>query len=108
MTGRPSLDRILVLTGICLLLIVLAFDIFGFKAISSKELGPTIDVAEGQPVERGQVLGRSGETGLAGGDHLHFTMLLAGLPVDPVEWWDAAWIRDRVAAKLGPALPFED
>ena len=31
-------------------------------------------------------------TGLAGGDHLHFTMLVAGHPVNPVEWWDPHWI----------------
>jgi murein DD-endopeptidase MepM/ murein hydrolase activator NlpD len=40
-------------------------------------------------------------TGLAGGDHLHFTMLVAGHPVNPVEWWDAHWIQDRVDRKLG-------
>jgi murein DD-endopeptidase MepM/ murein hydrolase activator NlpD len=57
-------------------------------------------------VERGQALGHSGETGLAGGDHLHFSFLLQGLPVNPLEWWDARWIRDHLAAKLGPALPF--
>ncbi|HEX5760355.1 MAG TPA: M23 family metallopeptidase [Thermoanaerobaculia bacterium] len=67
----------------------------------------TIEVAEGQRVERGQTLGRSGQTGLAGGDHLHFTMLLGGLPVHPVEWWDPHWIQDRVARKLGRALPFK-
>jgi murein DD-endopeptidase MepM/ murein hydrolase activator NlpD len=66
----------------------------------------TIAVKEGQRVERGQELGRSGQTGLAGGDHLHFTMLLQGLPVSPVEWWDPHWIQDRVARKLGPALPY--
>jgi murein DD-endopeptidase MepM/ murein hydrolase activator NlpD len=66
----------------------------------------SIGVREGQQVERGQELGRSGKTGLAGGDHLHFTMLLRGLPVNPVEWWDPHWIRDRLARKLGPALPF--
>jgi murein DD-endopeptidase MepM/ murein hydrolase activator NlpD len=67
----------------------------------------TIDVEEGQDVERGTILGRTGATGLAGGDHLHFTMLVRGLPVNPTEWWDANWIRDRVARKLGPALPFQ-
>lgn len=67
----------------------------------------TIGVREGQTVERGQELGRSGQTGLAGGDHLHFTMLLHGLPVTPVEWWDAHWIQDRVARKLGKALPLQ-
>jgi murein DD-endopeptidase MepM/ murein hydrolase activator NlpD len=67
----------------------------------------TLGVAEGQTVERGQELGRSGQTGLAGGDHLHFTMLLQGLPVTPVEWWDPHWIQDRVARKLGRALPLK-
>jgi murein DD-endopeptidase MepM/ murein hydrolase activator NlpD len=66
----------------------------------------SIGVQPGQMVERNQEIGRSGETGLAGGDHLHFTLLLQGLPVHPVEWWDAHWIRDRIVRKLGAALPF--
>jgi murein DD-endopeptidase MepM/ murein hydrolase activator NlpD len=66
-----------------------------------------IGVKEGQMVKRGQELGRSGQTGLAGGDHLHFTMLLQGLPVTPVEWWDPHWIQDRIARKLGAALPYK-
>jgi murein DD-endopeptidase MepM/ murein hydrolase activator NlpD len=66
----------------------------------------SIDVEEGQTVERGQPIGRTGETGLAGGDHLHFTMLLRGLPVNPREWWDGHWIQDRIGLKLGPALEF--
>ena len=66
----------------------------------------SIDVAEGSKVTRGQVLGRSGDTGLAGGDHLHFAILLHGLPVSPVEWWDGHWIQDRLARKLGAALPY--
>jgi murein DD-endopeptidase MepM/ murein hydrolase activator NlpD len=67
-----------------------------------------LDVSEGDEVERGQVLGRTGATGLAGGDHLHFTTLVDGLPVNPMEWWDAAWIRERVTRKLGEALPFAE
>ncbi len=66
----------------------------------------SIGVREGQEVQRGQELGRSGQTGLAAGDHLHFTMLLQGLAVTPVEWWDPHWIQDRVARKLGPTLPY--
>jgi murein DD-endopeptidase MepM/ murein hydrolase activator NlpD len=65
----------------------------------------TIEVSPGQRVERGQRLGTSGVTGLAAGDHLHFTMLLAGLPVNPVEWWDGQWIAHRLGRKLGAALP---
>ena len=67
----------------------------------------SIEVAEGQTVERGQTLGRSGQTGLAGGDHLHFTTLLQGLPVTPVEWWDPHWLQDRISRKLGPALKLQ-
>jgi murein DD-endopeptidase MepM/ murein hydrolase activator NlpD len=63
----------------------------------------SLEVHEGEAVKRGQEVGRSGETGLAGGDHLHFTMLLRGLPVNPVEWWDPHWIQDRLARKLGAA-----
>jgi hypothetical protein len=63
-----------------------------------------IDVKEGQTVTRGQTLGRTGDTGLAGGDHLHFAILLQGLPVSPVEWWDPHWLNDRIARKLGRAF----
>ena len=63
----------------------------------------SIDVKAGDAVTTGQVLGRSGMTGLAAGDHLHFTMLVGGHPVNPVEWWDAHWIEDRVQRKLAEA-----
>ena len=63
----------------------------------------SIDVKAGQSVEKEQQLGRSGMTGMAGGDHLHFTMLVNGKMVNPVEWWDAHWIEDRILRKLrGP------
>jgi murein DD-endopeptidase MepM/ murein hydrolase activator NlpD len=63
----------------------------------------TIDVKPGDTVEKGQVLGRTGITGLAGGDHLHFTMLVNGVAVNPVEWWDAHWMEDRVFRKIREA-----
>ncbi len=59
-----------------------------------------ISVALSQQVTRGDPLGRTGETGLAGGDHLHFTMLVQGMPVNPLEWWDAAWVRNHVLGRL--------
>ena len=59
-----------------------------------------IEVAAGDLVETDQELGRSGATGLAGGDHLHFTMLLGGHAVTPIDWWSAQWIQDRVTRKL--------
>jgi hypothetical protein len=63
----------------------------------------SIEVKAGQDVEKEQTLGRSGMTGLAGGDHLHFTMLVNGHMVNPVEWWDAHWIEDRILRKLKAA-----
>ncbi len=60
----------------------------------------SIQVKPGESVKRGQVIGLSGQTGLAGGDHLHFSVLLDGIPVNPVEWWDPHWIHDRIEAKL--------
>lgn len=65
-----------------------------------------IDVKEGDKVTRGQSIGRSGASGLAGGDHLHFEVVLHGLPVTPIEWFDSKWINDRLKLKLGDALPF--
>jgi murein DD-endopeptidase MepM/ murein hydrolase activator NlpD len=63
----------------------------------------SLDVKLGDTVTKGQTIGRSGMTGLAAGDHLHFTMLVNGHPVNPVEWWDPHWIQDRVERKLGEA-----
>ena len=60
----------------------------------------SLAVKAGESVKRGQQIGVSGETGLAGGDHLHFTVLLDGVPVTPLEWWDPHWIHDRIEAKL--------
>jgi murein DD-endopeptidase MepM/ murein hydrolase activator NlpD len=66
----------------------------------------SIAVTEGQKVNRGDTIGKTGETGLAGGDHLHYCTLLHGLPVNPVEWSDGHWIKDRIAKKLGPGFAF--
>jgi murein DD-endopeptidase MepM/ murein hydrolase activator NlpD len=63
----------------------------------------SMEVTPGDAVKKGQQIGRSGMTGLAGGDHLHFSMQVQGHPVNPVEWWDPHWIEDRVARKLREA-----
>jgi murein DD-endopeptidase MepM/ murein hydrolase activator NlpD len=63
----------------------------------------SIDVRPGDTVKKGQAMGRSGMTGLAGGDHLHFSVQVGGHPVNPVEWWDPHWIEDRVMRKIREA-----
>jgi len=62
----------------------------------------SIDVKPGQTIQKKQVLGRSGETGLAAGDHLHFGLFLRGVPVQPTEWWDDHWIQDHIAIRFKP------
>ena len=59
-----------------------------------------MDVETGQTVNRGEILGRTGKTGLAGGDHLHFSMLVHDTFVTPREWWDASWINNNISSKL--------
>jgi len=63
----------------------------------------SFDVKVGDTVTRGQIVGKSDSTGLAGGDHLHFTLLVGGQMVNPVEWWDPHWMTDRVERKLREA-----
>ena len=59
-----------------------------------------IDVKAGDEVARGQIIGRTGTSGLAGGDHLHFDVLVSGQQVNPIEWWDPSWIKNNVTDKL--------
>jgi murein DD-endopeptidase MepM/ murein hydrolase activator NlpD len=61
-----------------------------------------LDVKEGDAVKKGQEMGKSGSTGLAGGDHLHFTMQADGVQVTPIEWFDMHWIEDRIFSKVPP------
>jgi murein DD-endopeptidase MepM/ murein hydrolase activator NlpD len=63
----------------------------------------SFDVAVGDDVTQGQTLGLSGQTGLAGGDHLHFSVLVNGHFVNATEWWDPHWIEDRIVRKLAEA-----
>jgi murein DD-endopeptidase MepM/ murein hydrolase activator NlpD len=63
----------------------------------------SFDVKVGDKVTRGQMVGRSDSTGLAGGDHLHFSMMVGGRMVNPVEWWDPHWVQDRIERKLSDA-----
>ena len=59
-----------------------------------------IQVKLNQEVEKGQVIGFTGQTGLAGGDHLHFGVMAHGVQVNPIEWWDGHWIKDNITRKL--------
>ncbi len=72
----------------------------GFGLFSMYSHLSHISVDPGQMVARGEVVGKTGTTGLAGGDHLHFSILVHDTFVNPIEWWDAHWIRDNITAKI--------
>jgi murein DD-endopeptidase MepM/ murein hydrolase activator NlpD len=59
-----------------------------------------IDVKVGQDIKKGEILGKTGVSGLAGGDHLHFGVLVDGEETSPIEWWDQHWIDDNILNKL--------
>jgi murein DD-endopeptidase MepM/ murein hydrolase activator NlpD len=52
-----------------------------------------ISAAVGELKEKGAVIGLTGTTGMAGGDHLHFSVLINGIFVTPIEWWDLQWLQ---------------
>ena len=60
----------------------------------------SINVKLGQKVSKGEIIATTGQSGLAGGDHLHFGIMVSGVPVNPVEWWDSHWIKDNIMKKL--------
>lgn len=64
----------------------------------------SIDVTEGTQVKKGQTIGRTGKTGMAGGDHLHFGILVNGIEVEPLEWLDQHWITDNFTDKWNRAM----
>jgi len=57
-------------------------------------------VSVGNPVKKGDVVGATGVTGLAGADQVHFAVYLSGQPVIPIEWWDAHWLEDNITTKF--------
>lgn len=63
----------------------------------------SISVKVGEMVDKGTELGHTGSTGLAGGDHLHFGVLLDGNAISPIDWWSAKWVHDRIERKLEEA-----
>ena len=60
----------------------------------------SIDVFKGDVVEKGQIIGKTGATGMAGGDHLHYGVAVHKTFVNPLEWWDMTWITNNILSKF--------
>jgi murein DD-endopeptidase MepM/ murein hydrolase activator NlpD len=72
----------------------------GFGLFSTYSHLSAFDVKQGQVISKGEAIGRTGSTGLAGGDHLHFGIIVHNTFVNPVEWWDATWIKNNISTKI--------
>ncbi|MBU8849289.1 MAG: M23 family metallopeptidase [Desulfobacterales bacterium] len=59
-----------------------------------------ISVTKGDMVKKGDDIGFTGVTGLVVGDHLHFSMIVHNVFVNPVEWWDDSWIKNNITSKI--------
>ncbi len=64
-----------------------------------------IDTSLDTVVDKDQLIGHSGATGMAGGDHLHFSMLVHGIFVTPMEWWDQHWIDVNITEVINSIKP---
>ncbi|MBF0118215.1 MAG: M23 family metallopeptidase [Desulfobacterales bacterium] len=72
----------------------------GFGLFSMYSHLSSFNVKEGQIVSKGDIVGNTGTTGLAGGDHLHYAMFVYNTFVDPIEWWDLSWIKNNITSKI--------
>ena len=57
----------------------------------------------GDTVAKNDIIGTTGATGLAFGDHLHFGMYIGGVPVSPKQWWDPFWVKTRITENIDDA-----
>jgi len=55
-----------------------------------------IYVKKDEIVNKNTLIGLTGTTGMAFGDHLHLGIYLQGVPVDPVEFWDRKYINLKI------------
>ncbi len=72
----------------------------GFGLASLYSHLSSMAVRPGDKVGKEDILGNTGLTGLAGGDHLHFSIIVHNVFVNPVEWWDASWIKNNITSKI--------
>lgn len=74
---------------------------FGISSLYAHLSASYID--EGEALKTGHALGKTGTSGLALGDHLHFGISIQGIPVIPTEWMDSKWLKVNVLDVLSEA-----
>ncbi|PID78304.1 MAG: peptidase M23 [Deltaproteobacteria bacterium] len=72
----------------------------GFGLLSIYSHLSLSDVKDGDIVKKGEIIGKTGTSGFAGGDHLHFGIFINNRFVEPIEWLDGKWIKNNITSKL--------
>ncbi len=72
----------------------------GFGLFSMYSHLNSFNVTVGQIISKNDILGFTGSTGMAAGDHLHYSMLVRNTFVNPIEWWDEGWIKNNISDKI--------
>lgn len=67
-----------------------------------------LHVQEKDRVVSQQEIAKTGMSGYAMGDHLHFGILVQGIEVRPEEWMDSKWIADNITNVIDSAKMFID
>ena len=62
-----------------------------------------VHVQERDAVAPSQQIAKTGLSGYAMGDHLHFGILVQGIEVRPEEWMDTKWIYDNITSVIESA-----
>lgn len=60
-------------------------------------------IKEGDVLKAGDSIAKTGTTGLALGDHLHFGMYVQGVDVRPEEWMDSVWLKESIFSVIDAA-----
>jgi hypothetical protein len=68
----------------------------------------SVMVSQGDSVVPRQVIARTGKSGYAMGDHLHFGVLVQGIEVRPQEWMDKKWIKLNITKVIKEAKTMID
>ena len=63
----------------------------------------SVSVQDGDFANAKESIARTGKSGYAMGDHLHFGVLVQGIEVRPAEWRDQSWINLNIIKVINDA-----
>lgn len=68
----------------------------------------SVNISSGDFLNAKKAIARTGKSGYAMGDHLHFGVLVQGIEVRPAEWMDKTWIKLNITDVINSAKKIID